>query len=957
MAGDESSKFASVCFITSFLWLLHSLDRHSLIDQPRLSAFLVLLVSGGVAFALSFVSKQLPGADGRFDSEAVFKDIKSSLPQRPRKHYIPSIVVLIVIRLEILCRVVYDLQCTVQGVEAFLPFILAGYQFFFERKQATVPNPGELEDPWGSVWDDFIEWLNKAQIPVLFVTLLLSYGVFLGADFVPKSSYFCSTRSDGALLVIFLQWAGVFLDAAIIVLIWRVLSWTKTTKSRLQKLGSILAMSSLATGVLWLFAGVSQSSSTLTGSHFLGLNTIFAFDVFSNGIACAVAAISATLWICEAAPLPLAGTATFICGTISAFHEILLFGTYQQTSRLLPLIVLQLITTSFSVFTYTASMRSVLYIPRVLLILMALTLLAIGTITAIIKKPMVSRHPVEELIYRNRVEADRWLRHATVSTTLHLAVSEYKERHQGRNPPANFDKWFEFASERNSVIVDKFDQMETDILPFWGMKPSKIKEGLDIARALPDVGVITVAGGKASHIEREDLSQDMMLDESINMIEKFAQFLPDMEIAINLRERPRVLVPWDDAHRLTEKGSKPISKLEKVLPQALTRRQAENDGAIREVTPVERQVSQNPATHVAAQDFRYLQALACPPGSKTRAGVTWNFRDHCASCSDPHSQGQILRDWEHSLDPCHQPDIFNLHDFHTTPHQFDLHQDLLPVFSRSKTSSFNDILMPLVRLDEDEKVDETRFDAKENRLFWQEYPQDQPATHESVHGGHRNRLVHLLNNATAFDKRSMLLGVKVGKETMYAYEQIGTREVNNLLSTDISYALPTTKRCENANCQLALHESFAFKTAAGKATATNRYIMLLDTSDGPSSDTLPVLRSNGVPFISTIFREWYTERLMPWTHFVPIDIRYHGLHSTLAYFEGLKGRGKINGREQVMEESKADARWIAEQGRKWAEKAIRKEDMEVYLFRLLLEWGRVISEDRDSIGFVLKEGT
>ena len=145
---------------------------------------------------------------------------------------------------------------------------------------------------------------------------------------------------------------------------------------------------------------------------------------------------------------------------------------------------------------------------------MALTLLAIGTITTIIKKPTINRHPVEELIYRNRVEADRWLRHATVSTTLHLAVSEYKERHHGRDPPTNFDKWFEFALEKNSVIVDMFDQMEVDILPFWGMKPSKIKEGLEIARALPDVGIITVAGGKASHIQREDASQDMILDES-----------------------------------------------------------------------------------------------------------------------------------------------------------------------------------------------------------------------------------------------------------------------------------------------------------------------------------------------------------------------------------------------------------------------------------------------------------
>lgn len=51
------------------------------------------------------------------DSEAVFNGLKSSLPQRPRRYYIPCIIILIVARLEILYRVVHDFQCTVQGVE------------------------------------------------------------------------------------------------------------------------------------------------------------------------------------------------------------------------------------------------------------------------------------------------------------------------------------------------------------------------------------------------------------------------------------------------------------------------------------------------------------------------------------------------------------------------------------------------------------------------------------------------------------------------------------------------------------------------------------------------------------------------------------------------------------------------------------------------------------------------
>ena len=43
---------------------------------------------------------------------------------------------------------------------------------------------------------------------------------------------------------------------------------------------------------------------------------------------------------------------------------------------------------------------------------------------------------------------------------------------------------------------------------------------------------------------------------------------------------------------------------------------------------------------------------------------------------------------------------------------------------------------------------------------------------------------------------------------------------------------------------------------------------------------------------------------------------------------------------------------IAEVGRVWAEKVLRKEDMEIYMFRLLLEWGRLTDDRRDEIGYM-----
>ena len=113
---------------------------------------------------------------------------------------------------------------------------------------------------------------------------------------------------------------------------------------------------------------------------------------------------------------------------------------------------------------------------------------------------------------------------------------------------------------------------------------------------------------------------------------------------------------------------------------------------------------------------------------------------------------------------------------------------------------------------------------------------------------------------------------------------------------------------------------------------------------GFSGRFLPFLQSKSLPFKAALFREWYDSRITAWKHFVPIDLRLHGLWSTLGYFGG--GWGDSSEDKGLREAEK-----IAEGGREWAGKVLRKEDMEIYFFRLLLEWGRLTDDRRDEIGF------
>lgn len=68
-----------------------------------------------------------------------------------------------------------------------------------------------------------------------------------------------------------------------------------------------------------------------------------------------------------------------------------------------------------------------------------------------------------------------------------------------------------------------------------------------------------------------------------------------------------------------------------------------------------------------------------------------------------------------------------------------------------------------------------------------------------------------------------------------------------------------------------------------------------------------------------IFPEWYSERIMPWVHYVPVKIDYTDLYDLMAFFAGdLDGKG---GHDDL-------AKQIAYNGKQWTEQHWRWEDMQ-----------------------------
>ncbi|KAK3383054.1 glycosyltransferase family 90 protein [Lasiosphaeria ovina] len=1012
MASNSSraSQLTVLCAVASFLWLARNLEGHRLIEQPRLSSLLILFIAGVASFASSFFAEWLPGANGRFDDDlGPLKVARANLPKKPRRYFLPGLVVCIVLRLELFHRVTSDLQCSSPGIEACLPLVVLFYELLPGRRRRSGSKEKTDVDDMGQTGLehalDFVgSWIGtEAKIPLTIGILALVCGTYMVSSHSLKSTFFCSTH-DSSSLVVSLQWLGLVLDGIMAILYWRILAWARTTKHRLRTLSGILLASSVATALLYLSFRLFHQARPMH-YHFRGLGSLYIFDVVVDGFAFSAFFISTALIVAEASPLSLAGIVTFLSGLLLAVHKIWLLGSWENVSFSATYSALILICVGFPFFVYTNNIRSVVFIHRALVIFLLLVLLVAAAIyTAFKGRETFGEHPLQRLIYDKRVEADRWrVTSARVSNSLPVAVEIYKERHDGRAPPPKFETWYYFAKEKSSEILDDFAQIHDDILPFWGMAPEKIRQNIHRVAAEPGIAVLKIRGGTPTHNIRAHSPHQEAMRDLIDMIKPFAQHLPDMELAINLDDRPRVLAPWEDVSRF--KAAAKRNRLTKLLPgRSDSRDQGSALQQLFQPTAAD-QVSAAHKNFTSAKALREMVALTCPPGSKARSGVHWDVRDFCYSCARPQSKGQFLSDWSLSQDLCHQSDLLRLHSFHMTASELRPLQELLPVFSRSKTDSYSDILIPMRRVAEipDGKGGEI-LDVKWKKLYWRGKVDRRHLSRGLLHGGHQERLVHAFNNASAgSDTVTAVLPVPVpGNGDRFVYGQVSTAGLNALLPVDIGFSSRIHSDSETCSASSTNHLVGAANTTAGSvrgssglcddaaSVATRRrheaefgtrpvadplrfqYVLVMDTDTGPPADFLRTLRSGSVPFYASIFREWFTDRLTPWVHFVPVDLRFHALHSTLAYFAGVSifngpaqqtpdgqpantpAAAIIDGRHVNMNPHDDDARWIADEGRRWAAKAVRREDMQVYLFRLLLEWGRVVDDRRDELAFVLQ---
>lgn len=507
------------------------------------------------------------------------------------------------------------------------------------------------------------------------------------------------------------------------------------------------------------------------------------------------------------------------------------------------------------------------------------------------------------------------------------------------------------------MVIDDFDGIYKNLLPFRAIPPAELRDMTQKLATNPfnDLGAISIRNGTARVQDGIKPTHAWMVVGAAKMIENFSEHLPDMDLVFNLNDEPRVAIPWGKLRPLKRmaKGFENSLLPDQDVVHDWSSERQEGWGPIEPADLTNTTIFTDGAWRGV---FDPYVSEICPPSSRARTRRIWNRRDMCVDCAGPHTMGQFPTSFDLASDICHQPDLAFLHGLLISPASFKVSQDLIPIFSQSALEGFSDILFPSpwnymdkVKYDPSEEYPDDPFGQKENSLYWVGSTSEGVSRSGEWKGMPRQRFAHMVNNNT--NKVSVLLPTSPG---LYQYKIMdGDAPSKKLeLQTHVHIADPIA-RC-GADCDDQHDELGTISHVDFQSHWSHRYLFDLDGA-GFSGRFLPFLQSQSLPFKTGLFRQWFDSRMVSWFHFVPIDIRLHGLWSTLAYFAGIPG-SQISDHESKdgqmwMKSHETQGWWIANQGREWANKALRKEDMEIFFFRLLLEWGRMTDDQRDVLGF------
>ncbi|GAB7364171.1 hypothetical protein MBLNU230_g4722t1 [Neophaeotheca triangularis] len=985
----EKTKWAALSgLVCTTILLSRNAGSSFAFDKPYHTS-IVLLASGGVAtLALS----RLLSGDGRSTKSSHYDAVPLEDIGQPHASRAPSpdgtdarypsslrklrtlfavLVVALCLRVETLRLVLNDVQCATTTYAPLIPLAFALWDYLtVQRKRRYILE--EEDDAGSGAYDMLQQNLTRTPYRYIICAGLVSFSSVLALRTTtnPASTHICATSLPYIHAVPSMQHIGTFLDILILYCITQLLGSDATTGARSLPLGfGSVGWAFLSSGVVMLVVGnMIYWLHRETRRWILSIPSMYIWSTVRFDLMFCCTLLCFLLSIHHTGP-----TTTTLITTFTSISTVTLSFAWANSHPFPPVsygtgfLAALLLTIAFLAYFYAdtgsverskSTTKPTFKDVPTWLYLVLLALLITRTCLWMYRTTSVAYHPIDLLMYEAGISHETYLNESSDSTTLKQAVMNYRNRYV-QHPPPGFDRWYEYATARDSAIIDRFDSIHNDLMPFYALSPEQIRQRTWklVSNPWNDVAGLSVRDGKIEISPNVVPTHRWMLDGIVEMIGKFAKHLPDMDLAFNLNDECRVAAPFEAAEPMRQVG-RDFGRNQNIQASSFSAGRAEQWPPI-----PEEPIDERPLREISWQRTFYETGnVACPPSSPARTERKWDTARLCTSCSGPHSLGAYLANWTLAGNVCHQPDLANLHGVFLSPAAFKATNELYPIFSQSKTYGFNDILYPSAwnymdkaKYDPSPEHPDPPFAQKKNSVFWRGATSEGVSPGSVTSGGAwkgmtRQRFVHLANNmnATAFAQPILLQNPPTNTTNKYTYTTLPISTLAQTINTDV-HIVESIARCGGRDCPDQAAE-FAPLVQPTDFQDHWRYAYLLDLDGaGFSGRFLPFLRSNSLPFKAAVFREWWDDRLTPWLHFVPLDVRGHGFWATLAYFAGLKG--EVAGVQWDVEGHGAEAERIATRGKEWAEVALRKEDAEIYFFRLLLEWGRLTDDRRDELGF------
>ncbi|KAF3036520.1 hypothetical protein E8E11_005625 [Didymella keratinophila] len=976
---------------SSYLSTATPIEHSFALDKPLHTACIVLLLTGLLVVAVEAWpgrphQPQLPAryvaiplSDGRTSQHAEQHWTEAGLIGRRKSWTVKSVGALLAVLLFAICgriglfyRIMRDVECTGPSAVTFLPVVLALYHSIRHPSQRQYPAWSADSSP-KTLLERIVNFTYGDSTRYIVPSILLSISSFLVLikTTALRSTYICPVSNSAATLVPTLQFASFVSDTIIVQLLYRLADdgisplddWTIQLQDGTPN-NLLIGLTFIASSLVLVVTGIVAYPAmpehrewmlSLPSEYLLGLLRLSLMIPFMT--LCFFK--SARLYGVMSAVLTVAFSSAYIgvlralgTGASHAFPPKSTVSLVLCLALLTIALILHLVTGTNIESRIRSTVPVRLGRNQSATFVLLIIGFSIGVVVYRHQEPILE-HPIANLIELASIQHDQWAAQAHRSQSLAQAVVNYQRRYK-RDPPPYFDKWYQFAVARNSIVIDDYDSIEEDLTLFSSYTPDDLRlRTATVLATHQEVGGVRIRDGSADALGDVPEDSRWVIDGATSMIKQFAKFLPDMDLAFNLGNGSRVAVPFERLQNALRNPQRyPVPE------PSRARLDFSIDRADR--WPHIDNIRSDPNFFEDAKlkpSFQTYGSVACSPESRARKERHWKMKTFCPTCSMPHAMGAFVSNWTMATDPCHQPDIANLHGVYLSPANLTGTHGIVPIFSASRAAGFVDIRFPSPwnylgksKYDFDEKYPDPPFQQKEDVLFWRGATDEGISTTGSWKGMLRQRLVHYLNFNTT--SRLPMFLPKGDHSERLEYIMKRRSDVKRLLETKIDAQFTDLNHCIGQDCIDQSREFTPIDAVDLRKHWRYRYLFDVDGA-GSSCHFLPLLQSNSVVLKASIFREWYSDRLVAWKHFVPVDLRLHDLFSILAYFGGY---GVEERNKRMMEGRVKEAEAIARQGKVWTEKVLRKEDMEVYMFRLLLEWGRLTDDRRTEIGFRLGKG-